>query len=491
VKRLSRPKVLWAATLVASAAVVACVERTTYRDRPLFDNPPTAASGFLGYQREAEKLTTCGNCHVGQQSRWEETAHAGAWATLDTSGGSQTFCEGCHTVNQRGNASVDSTGGWVGTSDARYHDVQCENCHGPGLEHVENPDASQPLAPIAVGTELTVGCGECHSGAHHPFVEEWEQSRHARVNPTVLANVARDPVHYTECLSCHSAQGALEAWGVDANYVEEDAAPAEHQPIVCAVCHDPHGRRPGEEPIEKQLRYSVGVPDEERNLCVKCHHKRSQPDIDPVTLNSRGPHSPEGPLLLGENVGFWFGDTPYDNQRILGTHGTERNPRLCATCHIDRFEVVDSLTDEFLFQVTGHRFKAIPCVDGNGLPTSADDCEVAARTFRGCTTSGCHGSEEAARSAMLVAQDRVSTLAAELVGLIDQVRATEIASNDGRWSTAEGADFNYQLAVKRGSVVHNPFLIEALLTASIRTMRDAYGLAVSPSINLDNVLDRH
>jgi hypothetical protein len=265
------------------------------------------------------------------------------------------------------------------------------------------------------------------------------------------------------------------------------------------VCHDPHSNRAsargasGTQPATSggQLRFPVDVPDEERNLCMKCHHKRARPDIDPATLNSRGPHSPEGPLLLGENVGFWFADTPVDNQRILGTHGSERNPRLCATCHMARYAVTDKLTNQFVFQTVGHLFHATPCLNAQGVPTADDTCTVAQRSFKSCTASGCHGSENAARSAFTVVNTRIANLAAELDRLVDQVRATEVNANDRRWSAAEGADFNYQLAVKRGSATHNPFMIEALLTSSIQEMRRRYTLPVSAGLNLENIIGRH
>ena len=481
--RHSRFGLVAAIVLLIVGGTASCVDETVFREGPLFRSPPAAAAGFLGYDEQDRKLTVCGNCHIGQQSRWETTAHADAFATLANSGEMQGFCQGCHTVNQRGNASPDVSGGWVGTNDTRYHDVQCENCHGPGLTHVEDPDASQPLAPITVGLDLEYGCGECHSGAHHPFVEDWKASRHGRVTASVASRATTDPAGARECMSCHTAQGALEAWGVDANYIERNDALAAREPIVCATCHDPHGKRPGfGTDITKQLRYSISVPDEENNLCIKCHHKRAQPDIDPVTRSSRGPHSPEGPLLLGENVGFWFGDTiVYDGLRIRGTHGTERNPRLCATCHVDAFPVTDLLTGDFVIQVTGHDFAAVPCVDANGRPTGETDCAVSARSFRGCTASGCHGDQDAARSAWVVTKGEITGMAATLKALIDQVRTAEVKGSDGRWTTAEGADFNYQLALKKGSEVHNPFLIKALLAASIEEMREVYGLTVPPS----------
>ncbi len=80
-------------------ALSACTDETiVFRDRELFETPSAAALGFLGYSDQAGKLTVCGNCHVGVQAQWEETAHADAWAGLQDSGHAQDFCEGCHTV---------------------------------------------------------------------------------------------------------------------------------------------------------------------------------------------------------------------------------------------------------------------------------------------------------------------------------------------------------------------------------------------------------
>lgn len=479
--------------IAAAIAVAACAERVVYRD-VRFPEPPAAAAGFLGYQTAATNKTVCGNCHVGHQSDWQRTAHAEAWVTLVNAPGKQAFCEGCHTVNQRGNASGGEAGGWIGAQDERYHDVQCESCHGPGLDHVQNPESTQPLASIAVGVNLTAGCGECHNGTHHPFVEEWESSGHGQL--------VASPATRAECQSCHTAKGALDAWGVTANYKEKSGTQGHQLAITCAVCHDPHSNeasRRGETgtgptnslgmPMSGgQLRYSIDVPNEEQNLCMKCHHKRAQPELG-TTQFSRGPHSPEGPLLLGENVGFWFSDTPV-GQQIVGTHGSEANPRLCATCHMVQYEVTDKLTGQFKFTSVGHRFEAIPCVDAEGIPTGAASCTITGRSFKGCLGSGCHGTEPAARSAYTVVNTRIANLSAELKALVDQVRATEINQNDNRWSSAEGADFNYQLAVKKGSSIHNPFMVEALLTASIREMRTRYGLTVRDDLDLRNTLGR-
>ena len=79
--------------------------------------------------------------------------------------------------------------------------------------------------------------------------------------------------------------------------------------------------------------------------------------------------------------------------------------------------------------------------------------------------------------------------AALVPGLLALVPASEFNANDGRYSTAEGARFNYQLATDfEGSVVHNPFLLEALLIASIRQVEDDYAVAASGRVSLKREL---
>lgn len=454
-----------ALTLLSLALVIgACgtdVE-TIFVERPFFDDPPATASGFLGYgnvEAAAANFPVCGNCHIGKQSEWENTAHSDAWNTLQASGGAQVFCENCHTVSENGNAATGDVA-WTATADPRYVDVQCESCHGPGAGHVSNPDASQPLASIAVGVDLTSGCGECHSGTHHPFLDEWAESRHGF--GATLSIRERDT-----CNACHEGRKALEAFGVDANYIERDGA--EFIGIVCSVCHDPHGSN-----NPNQLRFPIDVPDVETNLCMKCHHKRAEPDLN---SQQRGPHSPQGPLLLGQDVGWIPPNFAYDETLIIGTHGTTANTRLCATCHVTGREIEDPLTGDFLFNATGHSFKPIPCLDAQGVPTSEEICDVNERSFFSCTTAGCHGTEDAARSAYLVAQTRIGGLVTDLDAQLVQVPSTEFDSDDTVLTVAEGALFNQRLGAITSSAVHNPFLTEALLLGSMQAVFDEYGIS--------------
>jgi predicted CXXCH cytochrome family protein len=471
--------------LAVALTSAACVdEEIVFRDRELFEELPSAAGEFVGYTDEASKLTVCGNCHVGSQSEWEESGHADAWAGLQDSGHSQEFCEGCHTVSEFGNA-VSEAAGYTTTEDERYHDVQCESCHGPGLAHVENPDdPTIPNAFMTLGPEGDQGCGECHQGAHHPFVEQWEASAHGNVTGFAAA---RDG-----CKSCHSGNGALVAWGVNATYAEE----GETFDITCGVCHDPHANT-----TEGQLRFPVGGVAVEDNLCSQCHNRRTQPD--PESSHGLHPHSPETGLLIGD-VGWFPPGLNIDRRQIVGSHGSERNERLCATCHVSTETITDDVTGEFQFEAVGHSFNAIPCFGPDGVPTT-EDCEltVEARSYQGCTGSGCHESPEGTVAILLTSTTRLQFLSEELHDLLVAVDAGleepggEIDATDGLFTVAEGAYFNLELAEFGGTdrpsallayaaaASHNPFLTEQLLIASIRAVENEYGVAaVAPASSL-------
>jgi predicted CXXCH cytochrome family protein len=445
-------------------------EKIVFRDRQLFEEPPPGAANFLGYTDQETKLTVCGNCHIGAQSEWEATQHADAWATLEGSGHAAATCEGCHTVGDKGNAATSQVG-WDATRDTRYHDVQCESCHGAGQTHVENPQSTNlPLAPFGVGLNAESGCGECHSGTHHPFVEEWAASAHS--------NVQEHAAERPECAVCHVGTVALAAWGVNTNYIEK-GDPDVHLGTTCVVCHDPHA---GNNPA--QLRFPINVPDENTNLCMRCHNQRANPDPG----SSRGPHAPEGPTLLG-NAGWFPPSFELPPGTLIATHGSDRNPTLCAGCHVNSLEVTDSETGAFVFNSVGHLFSAIPCLDAQGIPT-AGDCAITARSFESCSSIGCH-TAVSARSAMVTSESRIDLLASSLTAMIDQIPASEFSASDSRYTTGEGAKFNRDLALSPGAVVHNPFLIEALVTSSMKQVTIDYGIASPPGVVLENLLQKN
>ncbi|MBI2403754.1 MAG: hypothetical protein HYV20_13675 [Gemmatimonadetes bacterium] len=518
-------------------------EQVVYRDKELFNPPPDTISGFLGYFNVATQQTTCGNCHVGKQAEWAGTGHSRAWEHLQASGHAVESCNACHTVNERGNV-VAVAAGYNAVQDSAYHDVQCESCHGPGAQHLAGPEAIQPLASIAVGTDSTNGCGECHQGSHTPYVEEWSASPHGYGGtvsssgvPLFVSNGPRDP-----CKNCHEGRQALQInfGGLDPRlsgqtggergvYLEANT-PGAYQPITCAVCHDPHNAA-----NEGQLRAPLGEP-ELNQVCVHCHRREGHATGGVATR--RGPHGAQGLVVIDEDVGWIPPNWPY-TERILPTHSAD-NPRLCAACHVTAFEIKDA-AGSFVKNYTGHLFEAIPCIDQTtGEPIPGGSCSDAQRYFGGCAVSGCHGSAGAARTALAAVRARLNYLTDALWadtdgdavmettdgGLLPKVLAQAIAQNqrnvinlyDTSLTVADGAIWNAQLASTHGRSywlnfkvdgqntcatpgcttgggsntghkssgdgVHNPFLLEALLIESIKAVQTTYGLAPSQALDL-------
>lgn len=286
------------------------------------------------------------------------------------------------------------------------------------------------------------------------------------------------------------------------------------------MCHDPHGS-----PYEGQLRRDVTVPTTD-NLCITCHSRTGTPPWGTATATAaaRGPHGAQGLLVIGQNVGWIPDNFVYDTSQIVSSHGTTANPRLCATCHVSRTTVTDAATGAFTFQSVGHLFEATPCLAADSTPVAGHNCTIPERDFRACTTSGCHGSLSSARSAYLAYQGRIDNLLDQIWqdknangivdgsptdgGLIAQMvarnSAADIAAlNFGVATTtvAKGTIWNAALAsnddrkyfqagkvygkgwaahASSGNGVHNPFLIEALLTASIAQLKTTYGFPAPP-----------
>ena len=483
-----------AAGMAAVLALGAC-EDVVYRDRAPFNPPPDAASGFLGYYDANAKQTTCGNCHADYQARWAQTAHAGAYATLVASPANAPQCASCHTVTGLGNVA-EGNAGHDAVQTAAYYDVQCESCHGPGLAHVEGVGRGQLVRPLAkLAMTGTGNCGDCHSGAHQPFAEEWGASRHANLNTSRASNAS--------CVGCHEGRGFLAKWGFDGNFQEKGVATAYLPPATCGVCHDPHG---SDNP--SQLRFPISTADADQNLCIRCHLRYGAPEQNPISPTSfvTSPHAPQGAVLLG-TAGWRPPNFTYEEQRIFGSHATDANPKLCAGCHIAKFQVTDQLTGQFVFNATGHLMRPIPCLDAEGKPTADKTCAytATARSWQTCT--GCHGSAQAAANAFNDSRALMKSLTDQLwintngnsnldaapadAGLLPTIRATrpqEWSTTDNRTSPAEGAEFNARLCGEynqstsdNSKGVHNPFLCRALLLQTIAYIREYYDLpATSP-----------
>jgi len=482
-------------TLPLAGLLAGCAtDKIVYRDRDPFNEPPAAALGFLGYYSTENKQTTCGNCHADFQTKWRATAHATTYAGLPAS--APTQCASCHAVTERGNM-VTQAAGFNTTRNPVYGDVQCESCHGPGLDHVRGVGQGRIVRPLArIGMTGNGTCADCHSDTHHPYVEEWQLSQHARVNASRAANAT--------CAGCHESRQALARWGVTGNYMEKGEATA-YQPVaVCATCHDPHG---SENPA--QLRFPINTADVEQNLCMKCHLRYDAP-----TNSTSSPHAPQGSLLLG-TAGYRPAGFVYAEDRIFSSHATEANPTLCAGCHLNRITAPDAQGGP-AFQATGHLMRPIPCLDAQGRPTAEDNCNYTptARSWATCTSAGCHANAAVASAAFNTVRARMRLLANQLwtdtngngsmqpapvdAGLLPRVRQLypqEWSTTDNRISPAEGAEFNARMCGEYGQStadnskgIHNPFLCEALLIASINEIQSTYALP-APSPAVQAILD--
>ncbi len=489
------------AFLIGAACVCASLEgcsgddRVVFRDRAPFNAPKDSAAGFLGYYNVATKQTTCGNCHSGHQASWKMTKHASAYTTLNSTSAKQASCFGCHTITGLGNAASGTVAGHDKVKDSTYFDVQCESCHGAGLKHVEGVGSGLLVRPLAKLSMTGTGtCGDCHSGTHQPFAEEWKASGHAKLEASRAGNTA------SGCSTCHDGRKALESWGVKSNYTEK-ADPLAYQSTTCSVCHDPHG---SDNP--KQLRFSLTSLDPQQNLCMKCHNRRNEP-----TTTQSSPHAPQGSLLLGL-AGYKPPGFVYDTARIFSSHATTKNPKLCAGCHVGRITVTDKATGAFSFQATGHLMRPAPCLDAEGKPTADKTCAytAAARSWQTCAASGCHANASVAAAAFNTVRGRMkfytdqlwrdtdnsgslqaSPTDAGLLPTVRQTRPTEWSNTDNTITPAEGAEFNARLCgefnqanADNSKGVHNPFLCEALLIASINYVRTYYNLPAATSAEL-------
>jgi formate-dependent nitrite reductase cytochrome c552 subunit len=191
--------------------------------------------------------------------------------------GSQA-CQECHS-------------GIYGTWRATPHfgaSVGCENCHGPSAAHAA--DYSDPTVLPTVDTLGTV-CGNCHTGAQHPYYTEWSSSAHKTVS--VGCPTCHDPhaTHtWTNVLTARRYTDQLRSVMVSTNnYV--NATPGITSPNVnlCAQCHNHHGAswtNTASAPVTPQFNMLLGAVGEFTNgsaryapamhawltnQCVYCH----------------------------------------------------------------------------------------------------------------------------------------------------------------------------------------------------------------------------
>jgi hypothetical protein len=110
-------------------------------------------SGYAG-------LEACTSCHQAERKFWDQTAHAGAYATLSTQHKEFNLdCVSCHVTG------YSKPGGSTVTHVDKLKDVQCEVCHGPGSQHVASPEDKAYYKKPSESACAT----ECHHPPHvHP-----------------------------------------------------------------------------------------------------------------------------------------------------------------------------------------------------------------------------------------------------------------------------------------------------------------------------------
>jgi hypothetical protein len=274
--------------------------------------------------------------------------------------------------------------------------------------------------------------------------------------------------------------------------------------LTCQLCHEPHDAV--DNPAQLRLGLvAASAADSAQHICGKCHSRGAAATAS-SWRSSRGAHSAQFAILMGR--GGW---TPASFGNIQGParHGTMEGS--CTTCHMHNAPINDA-AGAFAVQNVGHSFEVIPCLNAaslgtGGIDTAAAGCTDAQRDFSACGTSNCHGSQDAARTAMERTQSEIRAFAALLWVDTDGDATIDSLPIDQGWipkllqhdrtrvagqkrlattgadtveTVAKGARFNaltfgHPNAHGDGSWgVHNPGYIRAVMAKTVDLVRSTY-----------------
>jgi hypothetical protein len=268
---------------------------------------------------EFRSAYACESCHTSIYDGWSDTMHPLALVTLEGIGQNENpVCLACHTVGFENGGYVDQA------TTPQLAGVQCENCHGSAKTH---PAEGPPLEGVSYDPMV---CGQCHTGSHHPTMDEFAMSAHGMMDISEGSYSARTG----SCYPCHNGQGFVDV------RIRGEEPPPENLPegtkVGCSTCHDPHSVE-----NEYQLRWvdPVDLPTGENvdggigNACIVCHGgRRTVDDMNDHLDNGSnhfGPHhNCQGKLFYGTG-GFEF-----DGYTYVENHAHQVIGDACVGCHM-------------------------------------------------------------------------------------------------------------------------------------------------------------
>jgi hypothetical protein len=315
------------------------------------------------------------------------------------------------------------------------------------------PGSTGPTGPAGPdGPAGTADCANCHNDNTElaAAIAQWKHSLHSSDE---LINAEGEAFNTCGGYQCHTGEGFV------TTLAGAPVPPEMSTPIGCRACHSPHVNKDMRLRTEAAytLRNAVVFDKGKGNLCVNCHHSRT--DIraafpaasDSISITSPyfGPHeAPQGDVLKGTG-GYQFGQTIGSSAHYAAATNA------CVTCHM--FKPIGT-------EVGGHSM---------GMAGTSDN--VAA-----CNQAGCHSSVAAFDRPAERDWDGNGTTAGiqtEFDGLVALLRADLLArhlitednlSVVGRYpKNAAAAVFNFRVALTDGSRgIHNTNYIMNLLRIS-------------------------
>ncbi len=326
---------------------------------------------------------------------------------------------------------------------------------------------------VANNDQSLNGCFSCHGetsfdGALLQARGEWENSFHAS---GISIDYTNRPG--SDCQQCHNHQGFLDYL---ATGEEDPDAQSTVSAIHCFTCHAPHERGDLSLRVTEPYTLKNGVVFDHgaANLCVTCHHSRTNIANDiaggdtlrNIPSSRMGPHhGPQGDMLQGTH-GFQFAGYTYTST----THASVVRDG-CIGCHMGNPAQHDG------YNVGGHSFNmqfeshdgtnytligvCAPCHSryGESGVTKFDDW--APRDVDG------DGTVEGIQTEMDNLADSLAVLLTKVINPSTGLFRTNVKVTRGQ----QGAAYNWKIYEEdRSRGIHNPKYFEALLKSSIAHM---------------------